>query len=57
MIRIVNLHSGNREIGREGLGEGDGRRGGEMDRINTKHRGNRERGFRGGVKRCEEVVI
>ena len=37
--------------GREGLGEGDGRRGGEMGRINTKHRGNRERGFRGGVKR------
>ena len=36
------------EIGREGLGEGDGRRGGEMGRINRKHRGNRERWFRGG---------
>ena len=39
------------EIGREGLGEDDGWRGGEMGRINRKHRGNRERGFRGGVKR------
>ena len=26
------------EIGIDGLGEGDGRRGGEMGRINRKHR-------------------
>ena len=48
VVRWVELTENIDEIGREGLGEGDRRRGGEMARINSKHRGNRERGLRGG---------
>ena len=45
MIRIVNLHSGNRERWfRGGVMDGEVVRWVEL----TKNRGNRERGFRGG---------